>query len=212
MRSHQVAVLLSTFATVALVAPAVQAGTLVTSLPIVFETFDGGFNSPSSPPPSGGTPDPINGISATITNAGQGDTDPFTPATGGAILGNFIAANVLGSFTYQSSDANAKLEFDLFAHGTHVFNNVLASGIDTITSTPFNFNVSSVVPTNFSLPLFIRFTQTGSNVSSTLAGVKIEITTKTPEPGTRTAIGLLGLGLAGAAIRRQLPEKTKTKV
>jgi MYXO-CTERM domain-containing protein len=69
-----------------------------------------------------------------------------------------------------------------------------------------------VVPTNFSLPLFIRFTQTGSNVSSTLAGVKIEITTKTPEPGTRTAIGLLGLGLAGAAIRRQLPEKTKTKV
>ncbi|NCQ91699.1 MAG: PEP-CTERM sorting domain-containing protein [Microcystis aeruginosa LG13-03] len=206
MRSHQVAVLLSTFATVALVAPAVQAGTLVTSLPIVFETTTGGF-SPTAP-----TQDPINGIGATITNAGQGDTDPFTPATGGAILGNFIAANVLGSFTYQSSDANAKLEFDLFAHGTHVFNSVLASGVDNIASTSFNFNVSSVVPTNFSLPLFIRFTQTGTSVSSTLAGVKIEITTKTPEPGTRTAIGLLGLGLAGAAIRRQLPEKTKTKV
>lgn len=211
MRSHQIAVLLSTFATVALVAPAVQAGTLVTSLPIVFQTTTPSFNSPSSPPPPSGNPDPINGIGATITNAGQGDTDPFTPATGGAILGNFIAANVLGSFTYQSSDANAKLEFDLFAHGTHVFNSVLASGVANITSTPFNFDVSSVVPTNFSLPLFIRFTQTG-NALSTLAGVKIEITTKTPEPGTMTAIGLLGLGLAGAATRRQLQEKTKTKV
>lgn len=212
MRSYQVAVLLSTFATVALVAPAVQAGTLVTSLPIVFQTTTGGFNSPSSPPPPSGTPDPINGIGATITNAGQGDTDPFTPATGGAILGNFIAANVLGSFTYDSSDVNAKLEFDLFAHGTHVFNQVLASGVSTVPSTPFNFDVSSVVPTNFSLPLFIRFAQTGTSVYSTLAGVKIKITTKTPEPGTMTAIGLLGLGLAGAATRRQLQEKTKTKV
>ena len=139
MRSHQVALLLSTFATVALVAPAVQAGTLVTSLPIVFETFDGGF-SPTSP-----TQDPINGIGANITNAGQGNTDPFTPETGGAILGNFVAANVLGSFTYQSSDVNAKLEFDLVAGGTSVFNQVLAGGNNTIASTPFNFDLSAEI-------------------------------------------------------------------
>ena len=52
----------------------------------------------------------------------------------------------------------------------------------------------------------------GGTGKTEINGVKVEITTKTPEPGTMTAIGLLGLGLAGAAIRRQLPEKTKTKV
>ncbi|TRU96438.1 MAG: PEP-CTERM sorting domain-containing protein [Microcystis wesenbergii Mw_QC_S_20081001_S30D] len=205
MRSHQVAVLLSTFATVALVAPAVQAGTLVTSLPIVFVDKTGGF-VPTSP-----TQDPINGIGATIINAGQGDTEPFTPATGGAILGNFVAANALGSFTYQSSDVNAKLEFALVAGGTSVFNQVLAGGIDTIAKTPFNFALSAVVPPNFDRSLFIHFRQTG-NALSTLAGVKLQITTKTPEPGNMTTIGLLGLGLAGAATRRQLQEKAKTKV
>ena len=206
MRSHQVAVLLSTFATVALVAPAVQAGTLVTSLPIVFVDKTGGF-VPTSP-----TQDPINGIGATITNAGQGDTEPFTPADEGAILGNFVAANVLGSFTYQSSDVSAKLEFDLVAGGTSVFNQVLAGGIGTIASTPFNFDLSAVVPPNFDRSLFIHFNQTGTSVLSTLAGVKLQITTKTPEPGTMTTIGLFGLGLAGAAARRQLQEKAKTKV
>ena len=206
MRSHQVAVLLSTFATVALVAPAVQAG--VISIPISFVTVTGGFSSPSTPP---GGPDPINGISATINGTGSGSTIPFTPATGGA-LSDFVAANALGSYTYQSSDINAKLEFDLLAGGTSVFNQVLSNGIGTISSTPFNFDLSAVVPPNFNLPLVIRFLQTGNSVSSTLAGVKLEITTKTPEPGNMTAIGLLGLGLAGAATRRQLQEKAKTKV
>ncbi|GCL52299.1 hypothetical protein NIES3804_38880 [Microcystis aeruginosa NIES-3804] len=205
MKSHHVAVLLSSFATVALVAPAVQAATLVTSLPIVFQTTTGGFS------PTGPTPDPINGIGAKITDAGQGDTVPFTPATGGAILSNFIAANVLGSFTYQSSDVNAKLEFDLVAGGTSVFNQVLASGTNTIATTPFNFDLSAVVPPNFNLPLFLHFNQTGS-VLSTLAGVKLQITTKTTEPGTMSAIGLFGLGLAGAATCRKLQEKAKTKV
>lgn len=206
MRSHQVAVLLSTFATVSLVAPAVQAGTLVTSLPIVFETFEGGF-TPTTP-----TQDPINGIGATIIDEGQGDTEPFTPATGGAILANFVAANALGSFDYQSADDTASLQFDLVAGGTSVFNRVLASGSGLFDG-DFNFDLSAVVPPNFNLPLFIHFRQTGT-ATSTLAGVKLEITTNThvPEPSSVLGLGLLGMGLAGAATRRKLQEKAKTKV
>jgi hypothetical protein len=207
MRSHQVAVLLSTFATVALVAPAVQAGTLVTSLPIIFETFEGGF-TPTIP-----TQDPINGIGATIIDEGQGDTEPFTPATGGAILANFIGANALGSFAYESADDAASLQFDLVAGGVSVFNQVLASGAGIVDDTLFNFDLSAVVPPNFNLPLFIHFRQTGI-ATSTLEGVKLEITTNThvPEPSSVVGLGLLGMGLAGAVTRRQLQEKSKTKV
>jgi hypothetical protein len=206
MRSHQVAVLLSTFATVALVAPAVQAGTLVTSLPIVFETTTGGF-TPTLP-----APNPGSGIGATIIDEGQGDTIPFTPATGGAILANFVGAKALGSFDYQSSDDEASLQFDLVADGLSVFNRVLASGAGLFDG-DFNFDLSAVVPPNFNSSLFIHFRQTGF-ATSTLAGVKLEITTNThvPEPSSVVGLGLLGMGLAGAATRRKLQEKAKTKV
>jgi hypothetical protein len=206
MRSHQVAVLLSTFATVALVAPAVQAGTLVTSLPIVFETTTGGFE------PFGDAPDPTNGISADIISAGTGSTIPFIPSTGGAILANFLGANVLGSFVYDSEDEESILEFDLLANGVSVFSSILAQGDDS-TSGSFNFDLSGVVPDNFTNALVVQFSQTGEAISS-LTGVKLEITTNThvPEPSSVVGLGLLGMGLAGAATRRKLQEKAKTKV
>ncbi|TRT89250.1 MAG: PEP-CTERM sorting domain-containing protein [Microcystis aeruginosa Ma_OC_H_19870700_S124] len=198
MRSHQVAVLLSTFATVALVAPAVQAATLVTSLPIQFVNVTGGFTSPSTPP---GTSDPINGISATINGAGSGSTIPFNPTTGGAILGNFVAANVL--FNYTAGDP---LTFDLLSNGSSVFT-------DTFSITGnYNIDLTSVVPGVANTNLVVQFSVLSGTGTTGINGVKLEITTKTPEPGTMTAIGLLGLGLAGAATRRQLPEKAKTKV
>ncbi|MCZ8037606.1 MAG: PEP-CTERM sorting domain-containing protein [Microcystis sp. LE17-20A] len=198
MRSHQVAVLLSTFATVALVAPAVQAATLVTSLPIQFVNVTGGFTSPSTPP---GTSDPINGISATINGIGSGSTIPFNPTTGGAILGNFVAANVL--FNYTAGDP---LTFDLLSNGSSVFT-------DTFSITGnYNIDLTSVVPGVANTNLVVQFSVLSGTGTTGINGVKLEITTKTPEPGTMTAIGLLGLGLAGAATRRQLPEKAKTKV
>ncbi|MDT3676243.1 PEP-CTERM sorting domain-containing protein [Microcystis wesenbergii] len=198
MRSHQVAVLLSTFATVALVAPAVQAATLVTSLPIQFVNVTGGFTSPSTPP---GSPDPINGISATINGAGSGSTIPFNPTTGGAILGNFVAANVL--FNYTAGDP---LTFDLLSNGSSVFT-------DTFSITGnYNIDLTSVVPGVANTNLVVQFSVLSGTGTTGINGVKLEITTKTPEPGTMTAIGLLGLGLAGAATRRQLQEKAKTKV
>ncbi|MCZ8098084.1 MAG: PEP-CTERM sorting domain-containing protein [Burkholderiales bacterium] len=198
MRSHQVAVLLSTFATVALVAPAVQAATLVTSLPIQFVNVTGGFTSPSTPP---GTSDTINGISATINGAGSGSTIPFNPTTGGAILGNFVAANVL--FNYTAGDP---LTFDLLSNGSSVFT-------DTFSITGnYNIDLTSVVPGVANTNLVVQFSVLSGTGTTGINGVKLEITTKTPEPGTMTAIGLLGLGLAGAATRRQLPEKAKTKV
>ncbi|GAL92310.1 MAG: PEP-CTERM sorting domain-containing protein [Microcystis wesenbergii TW10] len=198
MRSHQVAVLLSTFATVALVAPAVQAATLVTSLPIQFVNVTGGFTSPSTPP---GTSDPINGISATINGAGSGSTIPFNPTTGGAILGNFVAANVL--FNYTAGDP---LTFDLLSNGSSVFT-------DTFSITGnYNIDLTSVVPGVANTNLVVQFSVLSGTGTTGINGVKLEITTKTPEPGTMTAIGLLGLGLAGAATRRQLQEKAKTKV
>ncbi|MFM2378718.1 MAG: hypothetical protein RLZZ143_1296 [Cyanobacteriota bacterium] len=204
MRSHQVAVLLSTFATVALVAPAVQAGTLVTSLPVQFVTVTGGFTSPSTPP---GSPDPINGISATIDGTGSGSTIPFNPTTGGAILSNFVGANVL--FNYVAGNP---LTFDLFSRPdpssvfTSVFNQVFSA------TGPYNIDLTSVVPGVASTELMIQFSVLSGTGKTEINGVKVEITTKTPEPGTMTAIGLFGLGLAGAATRRQLQEKTKTKV
>jgi len=204
MRSHQVAVLLSTFATVALVAPAVQAATLVTSLPIQFVNVTGGFTSPSTPP---GTSDPINGISATINGAGSGSTIPFNPTTGGAILGNFVAANVL--FNYTAGDP---LTFDLLSRPnpssvfTSVFNQVFS------TTGPYNIDLTSVVPGVANTELVVQFSVLSGTGKTEINGVKLEITTKTPEPGTMTSIGLLGLGLAGAATRRQLQEKAKTKV
>jgi hypothetical protein len=206
MRSHQVAVLLSTFATVALVAPAVQAGTLVTSLPIIFETTTGGFGP--LPP----APNPTDGIDADIFGAGTGSTIPFTPATGGAILANFVGANVSGSFDYSSQDTQGLLEFDLIADGNSVFSATLASGAGVF-SGPFNFDLSAVVPPNFNNSLFIQFSQTG-NPASALTDVKLEITTNThvPEPSSVVGLGLLGMGLAGAVTRRQLQEKSKTKV
>jgi hypothetical protein len=198
MRSHQVAVLLSTFATVALVAPAVQAATLVTSLPIQFVNVTGGFTSPSTPP---GTSDPINGISATINGIGSGSTLPFNPTTGGAILGNFVAANVL--FNYTAGDP---LTFDLLSNGSSVFT-------DTFSITGnYNIDLTSVVPGVANTNLVVQFSVLSGTGTTGINGVKLEITTKTPEPGTMTAIGLLGLGLAGAATRRQLQEKAKTKV
>jgi hypothetical protein len=198
MRSHQVAVLLSTFATVALVAPAVQAATLVTSLPIQFVNVTGGFTSPSTPP---GTSDPINGISATINGIGSGSTIPFNPTTGGAILGNFVAANVL--FNYTAGDP---LTFDLLSNGSSVFT-------DTFSITGnYNIDLTSVVPGVANTNLVVQFSVLSGTGTTGINGVKLEITTKTPEPGTMTAIGLLGLGLAGAATRRQLQEKAKTKV
>jgi len=198
MRSHQVAVLLSTFATVALVAPALQAATLVTSLPIQFVNVTGGFTSPSTPP---GTSDPINGISATINGAGSGSTIPFNPTTGGAILGNFVAANVL--FNYTAGDP---LTFDLLSNGSSVFT-------DTFSITGnYNIDLTSVVPGVANTNLVVQFSVLSGTGTTGINGVKLEITTKTPEPGTMTAIGLLGLGLAGAATRRQLQEKAKTKV
>lgn len=202
MRSHQVAVLLSTFATVALVAPAVQA--LVTPLPIQFVTVTGGFTSPSTPP---GSPDPINGISATIDGTGSGSSIPFNPTTGGAILSNFLAANVL--FNYV--DGNP-VTFDLLSRPdknspfTSVFNQVFS------TTAFHNIDLTSVVPGVANTELIIQFSVLSGTGKTEINGVKVEITTKTPEPGTMTAIGLLGLGLAGAATRRQLQEKTKTKV
>lgn len=196
MRSHQVAVLLSTFATVALVAPAVQA--LVTPLPIQFVTVTGGFTSPSTPP---GSPDPINGISATIDGTGSGSSIPFNPTTGGAILGNFVAANVL--FNYTAGDP---LTFDLLSNGSSVFT-------DTFSITGnYNIDLTSVVPGVANTNLVVQFSVLSGTGTTGINGVKLEITTKTPEPGTMTAIGLLGLGLAGAATRRQLQEKAKTKV
>ncbi|MFM2028139.1 MAG: hypothetical protein RLZZ339_2856 [Cyanobacteriota bacterium] len=198
MRSHQVAVLLSTFATVALVAPAVQAATLVTSLPIQFVNVTGGFTSPSTPP---GSPDPINGISATINGIGSGSSIPFNPTTGGAILGNFVAANVL--FNYTAGDP---LTFDLLSNGSSVFT-------DTFSITGnYNIDLTSVVPGVANTNLVVQFSVLSGTGTTGINGVKLEITTKTPEPGTMTAIGLLGLGLAGAATRRQLQEKAKTKV
>jgi hypothetical protein len=206
MRSHQVAVLLSTFATVALVAPAVQAGTLVTSLPIIFETTTGGFT------PTGTFPDSTNGISADIENAGSGSTDPFVPSTGGAILANFVAANALGLFVYDSNDTSSVLQFDFLADGVSIFSGVLAQGINSI-SGPFNFDLSGLVPSNFAKALAIQFTQTGDAITS-LTNVKLEITTNThvPEPSSVVGLGLLGMGLAGAVTRRKLQEKSKTKV
>ncbi|TRU95839.1 MAG: PEP-CTERM sorting domain-containing protein [Microcystis wesenbergii Mw_QC_B_20070930_S4] len=198
MRSHQVAVLLSTFATVALVAPAVQAGTLVTSLPLQFVTVTGGFSSPSTPP---GGPDPINGISATINGTGSGSTIPFNPTTGGAILGNFLGANVL--FNYVAGNP---LTFDLLSNNTSVFNQSFS------TTGSYNIDLASVVPGVANTDLVVRFSVLSGTGTTSISGVKLQITTKTPEPGNMTAIGLLGLGLAGAATRRQLQEKAKTKV
>jgi len=198
MRSHQLAVLLSTFATAALVAPAVQAGTLVTSLPIQFVTVTGGFSSPSTPP---GSSDPINGISATINGTGSGSTIPFNPTTGGAILGNFLGANVL--FDYVAGDT---LTFDLLSNGTSVAHQSFS------TSGSYNIDLKSVVPNYANTNLVVQFSVLSGTGTTSISGVKLQITTKTPEPGTITAIGLLGLGLAGAATRRKLQEKAKTQV
>jgi hypothetical protein len=198
MRSHQLAVLLSTFATAALVAPAVQAGTLVTSLPIQFVTVTGGFSSPSTPP---GSSDPINGISATINGTGSGSTIPFNPTTGGAILSNFLGANVL--FNYVAGNA---LTFDLLSNGTSVATQSFS------TSGSYNIDLASVVPVYANTDLVVQFSVLSGTGITSISGVKLQITTKTTEPGTMTAIGLLGLGLAGAATRRQLQEKAKTKV
>lgn len=198
MRSHQVAVLLSTFATVALVAPAVQAGTLVTSLPIQFVTVTGGFTSPSTPP---GTPDPINGISATINGTGSGSTIPFNPTTGGAILSNFLGANVLFNYT-----AGNLLTFDLLSNGSSVFTDSFS------TTGSYNIDLKSIVPSVANTDLVVQFSVLSGTGTTSINGVKLQITTKTPEPGAMTAIGLFGLGLAGAATRRQLQEKAKTKV
>lgn len=198
MRSHQLAVLLSTFATAALVAPAVQAGTLVTSLPIQFVTVTGGFSSPSTPP---GSSDPINGISATINGTGSGSTIPFNPTTGGAILSNFLGANVL--FNYVAGNA---LTFDLLSNGTSVATQSFS------TSGSYNIDLASVVPVYANTDLVVQFSVLSGTGITSISGVKLQITTKTTEPGTMTAIGLLGLGLAGAVTRRQLQEKAKTKV
>lgn len=198
MRSHQVAVLLSTFATVALVAPAVQAGTLVTPLPIQFVTVTGGFTSPSTPP---GTPDPINGISATINGTGSGSTIPFNPTTGGAILSNFLGANVLFNYT-----AGNPLTFDLLSNGSSVFTDSFS------TTGSYNIDLKNFVPVYANTELAIQFSVLSGTGTTSINGVKLQITTKTPEPGAMTAIGLFGLGLASAATRRQLQEKAKTKV
>jgi hypothetical protein len=198
MRSHQVAVLLSTFATVALVAPAVQAGTLVTSLPLQFVNVTGGFTSPSTPP---GTPDPINGISATINGTGSGSTIPFNPTTGGAILSNFLGANVL--FNYVAGNP---LTFDLLSNGSSVFNQTFSA------TNSYNIDLSSVVPGVANTALVVKFSVLSGDGTTNIDGVKLLITTKTPEPGTLTGLGLLGMGLAGAVTRRKLQEKSKTRV
>jgi hypothetical protein len=198
MRSHQVAVLLSTFATVALVAPAVQAANLVTSLPIQFVTTTGGFTSPSTPP---GFPNPINGISATIDGIGSGSTIPFNPTTGGAILPNFIAANVV--FDYVAGNP---LTFNLLSDGVSVFDDTFD------TSGSYNIDLSAIVPTVANTDLVVQFSVLSGTGITSISGTKLLITTRTPEPGTMAAIGLLGMGLAGAATRRKLQEKAKTKV
>ncbi len=201
MRSHQVAVVLSTFATVALVAPAVQAGTLVTSLPVEFVTITGGF-IPTAP-----APNPTVGIGATINGTGSGSTLPFNPTTGGAILDNFLGTNVL--FNYVAGNP---LTFHLYSRPdsssafTSIFNQVFS------TTGSYNIDLKSFVPGVANTELMIEFSVLSGTGITTINGVKVEITTRTPEPGTMTAIGLLGLGLAGAATRRQLQEKAKTKV
>jgi PEP-CTERM motif len=198
MRSHQVAVLLSTFATVALVAPAVQAANLVTSLPIQFVTTTGGFTSPSTPP---GPPSPITGISATIDGTGSGSTIPFNPSTGGAILSNFVGANVV--FDYVAGNP---LTFDLLSDGGSVFTQTVS------TTGSYNIDLSSVVPTFANTDLVVQFSVLSGTGITSISGTKLLITTRTPEPATMAGIGLLGMGLAASATRRKLQEKAKTKV
>lgn len=196
----------TSFATATLVAPAAHATNLaVTSLPIQFVTTSGGFSSPSTPP---GSPDPVNGISATITGIGAGSTIPFNPTTGGAILSNFVAANVVGNYTFTGADPGDFFQFDLLSNGSSVFTNVIASGVGTASGS-FNLDLSSVVPTVANTNLVVQFSGGGANAFTSHGATRLLITTHVPEPGTVAALGFLGAGLAASSVRKKFSGKTK---
>lgn len=208
---------LTAIATTSVFATSAQATTLVTSLPIQFVTTSGGFL------PGAGAPNPVTGISASITGSGSGDTLPFNPSTGGAILSNFVAANVTGTYNYNGTDAADFLRFDLIAgdstdpnDGTFssVFGSFLGSGATT-GSGAFDFDLSAFVPPNANKFLaihFRQFSQLGTTTSSHGA-TKLLITTKVPhpipEPSNMAGLGLLGIGLAASLTRKKLQAKTK---
>ena len=196
---------LAAIASTGVFATSAQAATLVTSLPIQFVTTSGGFT------PTGVAPNPATGISANINGTGAGSTIPFNPSTGGAILSNFKAANVTGTYNYNGS-AGGFLQFDLLASPTSngtfssVFNNVIASGATT-SSGAFNLDLSSVVPANANKFLAIQFS--GANAVSSHGSTQLLITTHVPEPSNVAGLGLLGVGLAASLTRKKLQAKTK---
>lgn len=197
---------ITSFATAALIAPAVQAQT-VTSLPLEFINIGGGFDPTGFPAPA-----PVNGIGADITGGGFGRTIPFNPTTGGAILANFLGANVVGRFDYTGTSPGDSLEFNL-SNGSFAFTTILAFGENSILDQAFNFDLSAVVPLFANTDLVVEFLQIdgGGTPVSTLSGVRLLITT-TPEPGTVAGLGLLGAGLAASSLRKKSQRKNVTKV
>lgn len=193
---------ITSFATVALVSPAVHAANLVTSLPIQFVTTSGGFV------PGSGAPDPVNGISATIAGIGSGGTIPFNPTTGGAILSNFVAANVVGNYSFTGVDSGDFFSFDLLSNGVSVFNQTIASGPGTLSGS-FNLDLSSVVPIFANTDLVVQFSGGGANAFTSHGQTRLLITTSVPEPGNVMGLGLLGAGLAASSVRKKFQSKTK---
>jgi PEP-CTERM motif len=196
---------ITSLTTVALVAPAAHASNLVTSLPIQFVTTSGGFV------PGAGAPNPVTGISATITGVGAGSTIPFNPTTGGAILPNFVAANAVGNYTFTGAALDDFFRFDLLSDGTSVFNSVIASGVGTVNGS-FNLDLSSVVPAFANTNLVVQFSGGGATALTNHGATRLLITTRVPEPGTVAALGLLGAGLAASSVRKKFSGKTKIKI